>query len=165
MSPDTVKSHSSHRIIAAFGFIEKTPTFAHLPFYDEAHDDENRENEAHDEAHDGENCENEAHDEAHDDENREGEAHDEAHDDKNGLSDMEIAILGGCAEIPQSTPELLQLLGYKQRTGNFKRAVSRLIGQLNLLEPTLPNASRSKNQKYRLTAKGKATIATLKNGG
>ena len=85
-----------------------------------------------------------AHDEAHD------KAHDEAHD----LNETERKILAACKESPKSTPELLIILGYQSRTGNFKKAMARLCEQLNLLEPTLPDAVRSKNQRYRVTAKG-----------
>lgn len=90
----------------------------------------------------------EAHDEAHD------EAQVEAHD----LSVTELAILNACLGAPQSTPELLEALGYRSRTGNFKKALSRLVDDIAALERTLPDAVRSKNQKYRLTAKGKKLL-------
>lgn len=89
-----------------------------------------------------------AHDKAHD------EAHDEAHD----LSETELAILNACRSAPQGTPELLNSLGYTSRTGHFKKAMMRLEESLHLLEKTLPNVPRSKNQKYRLTAKGKKVV-------
>lgn len=95
--------------------------------------------------------ETEAHDEAH-------EAHDEAHD----LADTDKRILEACAA--KSTPELLEILGYRTRTGNFKRAMNRLCEELKLLEPTLPDAARSKNQKYRLTPKGAALLEKVKHG-
>jgi ATP-dependent DNA helicase RecG len=90
----------------------------------------------------------EAHDEAYD------EAHDEAHD----LSETELAILKACRSSPQGVSGLLIALGYKTRTGNFKKAMLRLEESLSLLEKTLPDSPRSKNQKYRLTAKGKKVV-------
>lgn len=78
------------------------------------------------------------------------EAHDEAYD----LSDTEKKILGACREAARSAPELLEMLGYRTRTGNFKKAIFRLCDVLKLLEPTLQETARSKNQKYRLTGKG-----------
>jgi len=56
---------------------------------------------------------------------------------------------------------LLDLLGYKTRTGNFKKGMSRLLDELHLLERTLPDKSKSKNQKYRLTAKGRGVLQSL----
>jgi ATP-dependent DNA helicase RecG len=84
------------------------------------------------------------------------EAHDEAHD----LSETEWAILKACRSAPQGVSDLLIVLGYKTRTGNFKKAMLRLEESLSLLEKTLPDSPRSKNQKYRLTAKGKKVVTT-----
>jgi ATP-dependent DNA helicase RecG len=86
------------------------------------------------------------------------EAHDQAHDEAHDLSDTEKRILTACGEGPQSTAELLEALGYSTRTGNFKKAMARLGPELQLLEHTLPDAVRSKNQKYRLTPKGNAIL-------
>ena len=96
------------------------------------------------------NHHNGVHEEAHD------QAHDEAHD---LLTDTEIQILSHCIT-PKSTPELLKLLGYRSRTGNYKSALSNLL-ENNLIEMTLPNVPRSKNQKYRLTETGKKSINRL----
>ncbi len=85
------------------------------------------------------------------------EAHDEAHE----LSDTERQILIACTESAQSTPELLDLLGYKSRTGNFKKALAHLVDELATLERTVPDAVRSKNQKYRLTSKGRKLLETI----
>jgi len=68
-----------------------------------------------------------------------------------------------CSESPKSTPELLQSLGYKNRTGNFKRAVSHL-SEMGLLEMTIPTKPRSKKQKYRLTNKGRQVLSGIKEG-
>jgi hypothetical protein len=48
--------------------------------------------------------------------------------------------------------------------------MARLVDDLNLLEKTLPDASRSRKQQYRLTAKGKKIVqssmsASSKLGG
>jgi len=56
---------------------------------------------------------------------------------------------------------LLDILGYKTRTGNFKKAMNRLLDELELLEKTLPQATRSKNQKYRLTTKGRQVLENI----
>lgn len=84
-------------------------------------------------------------------------AHDEAHD----LLETERSILKACQGTPQSAQELLDILGYKTRTGNFKKAMNRLLDELELLEKTLPQATRSKNQKYRLTTKGRQVLENI----
>ena len=55
--------------------------------------------------------------------------------------------------------DILQQLGYSQRTGNFKRALEKVV-QLNLIEQTLPTKPNSRLQKYRLTPKGAAHLAS-----
>ena len=86
-----------------------------------------------------------AHDEAHDG------AHDGAHEP---LSDSERSLLELCLDHPMSTHDLLKGLGYETRTGNFKRAVGRML-EVGALEMTIPGKPRSKNQKYRVTGKGR----------
>lgn len=93
-----------------------------------------------------------AHDEA------QVEAHDEAHEP---MPEVERKLLAACAEAPKSAPELLQYLGYRGRTGNFKKALSRLLSR-GLLEMTLPARPRSRFQKYRLTEEGRAWLARQK---
>jgi len=86
------------------------------------------------------------------------EAHDEAHDEAHEpMSDIEQRILVACSHESKSTPDLLQFLGYETRTGNFKRALSRLLA-LGCLEMTIPDKPRSKKQRYRLTARGLAVV-------
>lgn len=75
------------------------------------------------------------------------EAHDEAHD----LSETEKYILQVCRDGPLSSSQLLDALGYKFRTGHFKKALSRLL-KLELLVRTVPDAPRSKKQKYKINA-------------
>ena len=85
-----------------------------------------------------------AHQEAHD------KAHQEAHDE---LTEVERKILQACLECPKNTQDILQVLGYKTRTGNFKTALIHLL-EAKFLERTLPETPRSKKQQYRLTPKG-----------
>jgi ATP-dependent DNA helicase RecG len=90
----------------------------------------------------------EAHDEAH------NEAHDEAHE---AMTEVEQVIMTACDQSPQSTPDLLRMLGYKSRTGNFKRALSRLLG-IGLLEMTNPQKPRARNQRCRSTHLGEEVL-------
>ena len=90
------------------------------------------------------------------------EAHDGAQDKAHEpISEIESRIIEICSESPKSTPELLQALGYKNRTGNFKRAVSHLL-EMDLLEMTIPTKPRSKKQKYRLTENGQEMLDRTK---
>ena len=66
-----------------------------------------------------------------------------------------------CLKGARSTPELLAALGYKSRTGNFRKGLLRLLDEAALLERTEPDALRSKNQKYRLTDKGAKLLVSL----
>ncbi len=72
-------------------------------------------------------------------------AHDKAHD----FSNTEKVIQQACRNGPLSSAQLLEALGYKSRIGNFKNALSRLLKK-KLLARTIPDAPRSKNQKYRI---------------
>ena len=72
------------------------------------------------------------------------------------FSGMPIKILD-CCQRPSSTPDILKVLGYKTRTRNFRKALDNLI-EKQLIEMTIPNKPRSKNQRYRLTEKGKAYL-------
>jgi len=86
------------------------------------------------------------------------EAHDEAHDATPVLlTETHRRILVTCREGERSAPELQDVLGYESRTGNFKRSLTFLL-EAGLLEWTLPDSPRSKNQKYRLTAQGRETL-------
>ncbi len=76
-------------------------------------------------------------------------AHDEAHDK---LNETEMKILQAC-KTAMSTPELLKILGYKSRTGNYKNALTSLL-EAELIEMTIPESPRSKSQKYIISAKG-----------
>ena len=88
------------------------------------------------------------------------DAHDKAHDKAHELiSEIESRIMDICSQSPKSTPELLQSLGYENRTGNFKRAV-RHLSEMGFLEMTIPTKPRSKKQKYQLTEKGRTLLET-----
>lgn len=92
------------------------------------------------------------------------EAHDGAHDGAHEpMSEIEQRILLACLDAPQNTPELLALLGYESRTGNFKKALSRLL-DLAFLEMTIPDKPRSKKQKYRLTERGRKLLKGIEGG-
>jgi ATP-dependent DNA helicase RecG len=80
---------------------------------------------------------------------RHEEAHEEAHEE---LNETETIILKSCISAT-SSEELLKVLGYKTRTGNFKSALSNLL-RLHLIEMTIPENPRSKSQKYVLTKEG-----------
>jgi len=54
---------------------------------------------------------------------------------------------------PKLTPQLLVQLGYPRRTRNFEAAINGLL-DFKLIEMTLPDKLRSKNQQYCLTEKG-----------
>lgn len=88
-----------------------------------------------------------------------GKAHDEAHEP---ISWVERQIMEACHASSRSTSELLSVLGYAVRTGNFKRGLKRLIA-VDLLEMSMPSKPRSRNQKYRLSAKGRILFAKEKS--
>jgi ATP-dependent DNA helicase RecG len=92
------------------------------------------------------------------------EAHDRAHDEAHEpMSGIECKILESCRENPKSTSDLLNFLGYKSRTGNFKRAVSHLL-EKGLIEMTVPTRPRSRKQKYRLTDTGRQVLIKIQGG-
>lgn len=83
------------------------------------------------------------------------EAQDEAQDEAQvKLTATELTILTTCEANPSTGKDLLAATGYSQRTGNFKRAMERLLS-LNLLAFTLPEKPNSRLQKYKLTPQGK----------
>jgi ATP-dependent DNA helicase RecG len=78
------------------------------------------------------------------------------------MSDTERALLRSCATGAVSTPELLNALGYGSRSGNFKKALARLL-QTGLVEMTAPDRPRSRKQKYLLTQKGRKQIRDFRS--
>ena len=65
-------------------------------------------------------------------------------------TDKKIISLLDTQTLGQS--QIMALLGYTTRTGNFKRALERLSA-LALIEMTIPDKPNSRLQKYRLTEK------------
>lgn len=86
--------------------------------------------------------------------------YDGVHDEH--LNQMERHILA-CLHTAKSTPQLLSELGYARRTRNYQAAMKRLLS-LRLIEMTLPDKPRSKNQRYRLTEKGRSLLENQKKG-
>ena len=83
------------------------------------------------------------------------QGHDEGHDrGQVELSETEQKILRVLEAGPKSLPEIAGDLGYQGRTGNLRKALEKL-GHENFVGLTLPGTPRSKNQKRRLTAKGR----------
>ena len=78
------------------------------------------------------------------------------------LTVIERTLLTACDKKPKAGQELLHAAGYSTRTGNFKRALEKLL-QAKWLAMTIPDKPNSRLQKYKLTAKGRAVIT--KAGG
>jgi ATP-dependent DNA helicase RecG len=55
-------------------------------------------------------------------------------------------------------------MGYSTRTGNFKKALTRLLA-LGRLEMTIPGKPRSSKQRYKTTALGRKALAREKRKG
>jgi len=77
------------------------------------------------------------------------------------LLGWEIGMLTTCEEQPATGQELLRAAGYSSRTGNFKRALEKLLN-LGLLERTIPDKPRSSNQRYLLTKNGLAVLSATR---
>lgn len=90
-------------------------------------------------------------------------AHDEAHDEAHEpMTEIELKLLAACAQNSKNTADLLQILGYRSRTGNFKKALSRILSR-SLLEMTNPQKPRAKNQRYRITWQGQEMLEEYHN--
>jgi ATP-dependent DNA helicase RecG len=96
-------------------------------------------------------------------------AHDEAHDEAHGrvertdhppLSESERRIVEACRDGGATRGYLMQFGEFSVRSGSFKRAMTHLLVQ-GLIEMTLPEKPRSRNQRYRATAKGRRALAAL----
>jgi len=66
-------------------------------------------------------------------------------------------MLTACSLGEKTGKDLLAVAGYRNRTGNFKKGLKRLVDE-HFLELTIPDKPNSRLQKYRLTAKGKAVL-------
>lgn len=67
------------------------------------------------------------------------------------------------ADSPKSKADLSQKLGQKEVSGQLNRVVRQILAE-GMIEYTVPDKPRSRLQKYRVTAKGMAAVATLKHG-
>lgn len=74
------------------------------------------------------------------------------------LAETDKKIIVSLKDQDLARNELLRVLGYSQPTGNFKKAIEKLLQQ-KFIERTIPDKPNSRLQKYRLTHKGKEQIA------
>lgn len=86
------------------------------------------------------------------------EAQVEAQEAQVALSGWEIRMLAVSEVQPATGQELLKAAGYASRTGNFKKALEKLL-KIGLLEMTIPDKPRSSSQSYRLTEHGRAVLS------
>ncbi len=73
------------------------------------------------------------------------------------LNKTQWEILKDCSISPVSSKELSGKLGHSTLSGNVKKAISDLRGK-GLIAYTVPNKPRSKNQRYKITNKGKRIL-------
>ena len=92
------------------------------------------------------------------------EAQVEAQEAQVKLTTLEQQLLMACRVESRSGQELLEAAGYAARTGNFKRSLDKLL-EVQLLEMTVPAKPTSRLQKYRLTDKARAWLASRKPVG
>ena len=76
------------------------------------------------------------------------------------LNDTERRLLHALQGQPLAKADLVAALGYRTITGHVRKALDRL-DELGLIALTVPEKPRSKNQKRRLTERGKKMLATL----
>ncbi|NJM00334.1 MAG: transcriptional regulator [Synechococcaceae cyanobacterium SM2_3_2] len=73
------------------------------------------------------------------------------------LTQTESQILTLLRSEPTSRKQVADVLGYEGRSGNMLKAIERLMS-LGLIEWTIPDKPRSRNQKLRITANGQQLI-------
>jgi ATP-dependent DNA helicase RecG len=74
------------------------------------------------------------------------------------LTDTEAGILGFVSSQPRSRPALAEHLGFKSRSGHLYKSIDHLRS-LGFIELTIPDKPQSRNQKMRITERGKAWLA------
>ena len=67
------------------------------------------------------------------------------------LNPTEQAICNCLKESNKTSKQLLEALGYKSKTGNFKRAIARLL-EIDYIHMTQPDSPTVRNQAYKLNA-------------
>ncbi|MDD3932401.1 MAG: ATP-binding protein [Methanoculleus sp.] len=76
---------------------------------------------------------------------------------KLGLSGDQVEVLRICVT-EMSISELMDIAGRTNRT-KFRNSVLKPLMRTGLIEMTVPDRPRSSNQKYRITARGRALLA------
>lgn len=91
-------------------------------------------------------------------------AHEEAHEKAHGLypvvNQTEQRVLEALSVEAKNRPQIAKELSYPGRSGNLLRAITRLR-LFELVELTIPEKPKSRNQKLRLTAKGAGLLRLL----
>lgn len=76
---------------------------------------------------------------------------------------LELRVLSQLEQGPRSKAELSRGLGQKQISGQLNKVIRLLLND-QTVEYTMPDRPQSRLQRYRLTDKGRATLAALKPG-
>ena len=90
------------------------------------------------------------------------QAQDQAHVEAHVLNETEKRIIDVLKQGPKSTAQISAELGHSGRSGAVKIALTHLEA-IGLIELTIPDKPRSRNQTRRLTASGKAWITNHSN--
>ncbi|MDO5580644.1 MAG: DUF4062 domain-containing protein [Planctomycetia bacterium] len=75
------------------------------------------------------------------------------------FGNTDLLILTALSKNVFSSIELTMAIGYSQRTRNYRTSLNKLL-VLGYIEMTIPKSPRSKNQKYRITIKGREYLKT-----
>ena len=70
------------------------------------------------------------------------------------MTEAARSILVASAAGARAAADLSRALGYSTRTGNFKKALGKLLS-LGFLEQTIPDKPQSSKQRYRITPLGR----------